>query len=89
LDHLPEDKREVLGIRSIEERKESARAEAAAKSAPSVDPPEAPATPPIELIEVPGAKANDAPLCYACGSKMQPAGSCYVCSSCGSTSGCS
>ncbi len=33
--------------------------------------------------------ASDAPLCYACGSKMQPAGSCYVCSSCGSTSGCS
>jgi ribonucleoside-diphosphate reductase alpha chain len=31
----------------------------------------------------------DAPLCYSCGSKMQPAGSCYVCSSCGSTSGCS
>jgi ribonucleoside-diphosphate reductase alpha chain len=35
------------------------------------------------------AMALDAPLCYACGSKMQPAGSCYVCSSCGSTSGCS
>jgi ribonucleoside-diphosphate reductase alpha chain len=35
------------------------------------------------------AMASDAPLCYSCGSKMQPAGSCYVCSSCGSTSGCS
>jgi len=34
-------------------------------------------------------QAADAPLCYACGSKMQPAGSCYVCSSCGATSGCS
>jgi ribonucleoside-diphosphate reductase alpha chain len=34
-------------------------------------------------------KKADAPLCYACGSKMQPAGSCYVCSSCGATSGCS
>ena len=33
--------------------------------------------------------AADAPLCYSCGSKMQPAGSCYVCPSCGSTSGCS
>jgi ribonucleoside-diphosphate reductase alpha chain len=43
----------------------------------------------IELTEVVAAKPNDAPLCYACGSKMQPAGSCYVCSSCGSTSGCS
>lgn len=31
----------------------------------------------------------DAPYCYSCGSKMQPAGSCYVCTSCGTTSGCS
>jgi ribonucleoside-diphosphate reductase alpha chain len=36
-----------------------------------------------------GAKILDAPLCYQCGSKMQPAGSCYVCGTCGSTSGCS
>jgi ribonucleoside-diphosphate reductase alpha chain len=34
-------------------------------------------------------KAVDAPLCYSCGGKMQPAGSCYVCGTCGSTSGCS
>ena len=39
--------------------------------------------------ERPNAKVVDAPLCYSCGSKMQPAGSCYVCTSCGSTSGCS
>ena len=31
----------------------------------------------------------DAPLCYTCGIKMQPAGSCFVCASCGTTSGCS
>jgi ribonucleoside-diphosphate reductase alpha chain len=37
----------------------------------------------------PGARILDAPLCYACGAKMQPAGSCYVCTGCGSTSGCS
>ena len=37
----------------------------------------------------PAARVLDAPLCYACGSRMQPAGSCYVCSSCGATSGCS
>jgi len=37
----------------------------------------------------PGARVLDAPLCYACGAKMQPAGSCYVCTGCGSTSGCS
>ncbi len=43
----------------------------------------------IDLGERPSAKTVDAPLCYSCGSRMQPAGSCYVCSSCGSTSGCS
>jgi len=42
-----------------------------------------------KVTERPGARASDAPLCYSCGSKMQPAGSCYVCTSCGSTSGCS
>ncbi len=31
----------------------------------------------------------DAPLCFACGVTMRPAGSCYVCEQCGSTSGCS
>ena len=44
---------------------------------------------PVELTAMPAAHEADAPLCYACGSKMQPAGSCYVCPSCGSTSGCS
>jgi len=92
LDHLPADKREALGIRSIEERKELAKAEAAGKveiaapiaGTPEVLPPEV--VQPIERVQ---AQAADAPLCYSCGSKMQPAGSCYVCPSCGSTSGCS
>jgi ribonucleoside-diphosphate reductase alpha chain len=93
LDHLEEERRDALGIRSIEERKVSAKAEAAAKTA-ALDAEEAgeesPAPPRmVELNDRPGAKVNDAPLCYSCGSKMQPAGSCYVCSSCGSTSGCS
>ena len=43
----------------------------------------------IPIREKPSAKILDAPLCYQCGSKMQPAGSCYVCGTCGSTSGCS
>jgi ribonucleoside-diphosphate reductase alpha chain len=43
----------------------------------------------IEIIEKQTARTLDAPLCYQCGSKMQPAGSCYLCPSCGSTSGCS
>jgi ribonucleoside-diphosphate reductase alpha chain len=45
--------------------------------------------PPAGEDDRPAARILDAPLCYACGSKMQPAGSCYVCSSCGATSGCS
>jgi ribonucleoside-diphosphate reductase alpha chain len=86
LDHLPESEREALGIRSVEERRQLASAEAAEK----MESPRAPRpAEPIELIERPQAHAADAPLCYACGSKMQPSGSCYVCPSCGSTSGCS
>jgi ribonucleoside-diphosphate reductase alpha chain len=88
LDHLPEDKREALGIRSIEERTAAVKAEVEEKTLPAA----APADPPAELIplkEKQTAKILDAPLCYQCGSKMQPAGSCYVCGTCGSTSGCS
>jgi ribonucleoside-diphosphate reductase alpha chain len=97
LDHLSEETREGLGIRSIAERSSSVAAELAAKQEPAEIEPSAgdesgaPAGS-AQLIDVgerPSAKALDAPLCYSCGSKMQPAGSCYVCSSCGSTSGCS
>jgi ribonucleoside-diphosphate reductase alpha chain len=90
IDHLPEAKREVLGIRSVEERRESAKAEAAERAGDVVqDPPAASSPQLVELPEASSGRTNDAPLCYSCGSKMQPAGSCYVCSSCGSTSGCS
>ena len=101
IDHLPAEQREALGIRSIDERKETAAAEAAAKLGTTVEAVvasveaevEAAANKtgpqPIELAAAPKAFEADAPLCYACGSKMQPAGSCYVCPSCGSTSGCS
>jgi len=100
LDHLPKEKREELGIRSILERKETVQQEIAAKVAdelgevvaePPVEDPLDSASAPIELLERPRMQthAADAPLCYSCGSKMQPAGSCYVCPSCGSTSGCS
>jgi ribonucleoside-diphosphate reductase alpha chain len=99
LDHLPPEKREALGIRSIAERKvEAAEKTGAADEASSTTTPaeEAPiqasegsVVRPIELLAKPTAKELDAPLCYQCGSKMQPAGSCYVCGSCGSTSGCS
>jgi len=95
LDHLPPEKREALGIRSIAERKETARAEAEGKGAGSpgpvklTEPTTVVPAQPGDVIERPRAQAADAPLCYTCGSKMQPAGSCYVCPSCGSTSGCS
>jgi ribonucleoside-diphosphate reductase alpha chain len=99
LDHLPKERREEIGIRSIAERKETVAEEIAAKAVDekAVDEPEEPAAAPaeiqppkpIELVDRPRTQAADAPLCYSCGSKMQPAGSCYVCPSCGSTSGCS
>jgi ribonucleoside-diphosphate reductase alpha chain len=98
LDHLPSEKREALGVRSIEERKQTAKAEAEGKvaggpipmtSAKPVEPQAVMPAQPGDVIERPRAQAADAPLCYTCGSKMQPAGSCYVCPSCGSTSGCS
>jgi ribonucleoside-diphosphate reductase alpha chain len=86
LEYLPEDRRTGLGVQSIEERKEYANGQAVAGAA-SADTPGDIVT--VPEAESPTAKVLDAPLCYACGSKMQPAGSCYVCNSCGSTSGCS
>ncbi len=92
LDHLPEGKREALGIRSIEERKATVQIELEEKAnpAPAASEPTPPPEPKLlPVTERPNAKILDAPLCYQCGSKMQPAGSCYVCGTCGSTSGCS
>ncbi|MEX2421510.1 MAG: vitamin B12-dependent ribonucleotide reductase [Actinomycetota bacterium] len=92
LDHLSPGQREGLGVNSIEERKQSASAEAAdtmgEPAASEIDLP-APTPKPVELTARLAAHEADAPLCYTCGSKMMPAGSCYVCPSCGSTSGCS
>jgi len=88
LDHLTWEQREALGIRSIQERTEEAEEKIAQLDAGSVPEPP-PAVQPIEQVERPTARVLDAPLCYQCGSKMQPAGSCYVCGTCGSTSGCS
>jgi ribonucleoside-diphosphate reductase alpha chain len=90
LDHLTPEERESLGIRSIEERK--AEADVKIGELEAGEPVERQVEAPpqrIELSERPTAKVLDAPLCYQCGSKMQPAGSCYVCGTCGSTSGCS
>jgi ribonucleoside-diphosphate reductase alpha chain len=97
LDHLSPEVRDGLGIKSIEERTIETRDKiGGAEAQPTLDVPveEAPAATPVppqrvEISDRPNAKTLDAPLCYQCGSKMQPAGSCYVCGSCGSTSGCS
>jgi ribonucleoside-diphosphate reductase alpha chain len=93
LDHLTPEQRETLGIRSIQERKAEAEQKIdELEAGPAPVPVEtAPTLPPqrIEITDRPTAKVLDAPLCYQCGSKMQPAGSCYVCGTCGSTSGCS
>ncbi len=99
LDHLPPEKREALGIRSIEERKveaaektadaQNTAGETTAVEEAPIQTSEGAVIRPIELLSSPTAKELDAPLCYQCGSKMQPAGSCYVCGTCGSTSGCS
>ncbi len=95
IDHLSLEKREVLGIKSIDERKVEAQEKIGQLESGTIDdaPPEPVVVPPapqrIDMGEKQGAKILDAPLCYQCGSKMQPAGSCYVCGTCGSTSGCS
>jgi ribonucleoside-diphosphate reductase alpha chain len=99
LEYLPEDQRAGLGVRSIAERRADAQqglgeevaAPAngngnAAGGSPSGEPIALESNP---VEPGPTVKKADAPLCYACGSKMQPAGSCYVCGSCGATSGCS
>jgi ribonucleoside-diphosphate reductase alpha chain len=99
LEYLPADKRADLGVQSIDERKEYAQSVVNggvdAGASESVEDPADDAQ--VQLIPLsegptkssPGARVLDAPLCYSCGAKMQPAGSCYVCTGCGSTSGCS
>ena len=89
LDHLTPEQRDVLGIRSIDERKEEAQRKIGQLEDPSEQPSLLPPAQPVEIVEKTSARTLDAPLCYQCGSKMQPAGSCYVCGTCGSTSGCS
>ncbi len=96
IEYLPEEKRASLGVKSIAERKadmgnghgEAPPADGDAE-AESDEPQRIELTAPPAEADRPAARILDAPLCYVCGSKMQPSGSCYVCSSCGATSGCS
>jgi ribonucleoside-diphosphate reductase alpha chain len=90
LEYLPADKRAGLGVQSVEERKEYAASQAnGGTGGPEAAQPRLIPLSDVQPAESPSSRVLDAPLCYSCGSKMQPAGSCYVCTSCGSTSGCS
>jgi ribonucleoside-diphosphate reductase alpha chain len=88
LEYLPPEKRAGLGVQSIDERKAyvQSQTEGTPELKEDADQPRLIQMGPAEPPEI---RELDAPLCYACGAKMQPAGSCYVCTSCGSTSGCS
>jgi ribonucleoside-diphosphate reductase alpha chain len=87
LDHLTWEEREALGIRSIPQRTTEAE-EKVAQLGAGTEPAASP-VPRVETTDRPAPRMLDAPLCYQCGSTMQPAGSCYVCGTCGNTSGCS
>ncbi len=93
IEYLPYDKREGLGIYTLDERKEMLEQgygdqQAAVPSAPSADAvTKAEPIGPVGSVGVP--VDHDAPMCFECGIKMIRAGACHVCESCGTTSGCS
>jgi ribonucleoside-diphosphate reductase alpha chain len=97
IEYLPPDKRTGLGVQTIDERKEYAQSVVDGGEADAPSPDVRVDQDQVRLIPLSDAPAKpvtegrvlDAPLCYSCGAKMQPAGSCYVCTGCGSTSGCS
>jgi ribonucleoside-diphosphate reductase alpha chain len=93
IEYLPYDKRESLGIFTLEERtamldEGNGHDEAAVPSAPSAEAvARAAELPRLGAGSVP--VDHDAPMCFECGIKMKRAGACHVCESCGTTSGCS
>jgi ribonucleoside-diphosphate reductase alpha chain len=92
IEYMPSEKRQELGIYTLEERTASLDA-AYPQAAPQAEEPQAdaegqivlPVDRPLPVDDLYG----DAPMCYSCGIKMQRAGSCHVCQQCGTTSGCS
>ncbi|MGH2740793.1 MAG: vitamin B12-dependent ribonucleotide reductase [Actinomycetota bacterium] len=90
LEYLPEEKRAELGVRSLTERRnDNGHGDGDGESGAETGDPQPKELPLAQTPAAPKARVLDAPLCYQCGSRMQPAGSCYVCGSCGATSGCS
>ncbi|MGH8902171.1 MAG: hypothetical protein ACRDYA_10930 [Egibacteraceae bacterium] len=88
IEYLPADRRQALGIYTMEERAAleagspsltlAPLADAASQTIPSADNPT-----PVDDTH------GDAPMCYQCGVAMIRAGSCHCCPQCGTTSGCS
>ena len=94
LEYLPVEKREALGIYTLEERNAQLDATYGAAEAPAstATPSAAAVETAKELPTLQGSSVpvdTDAPMCFDCGVKMKRAGACHVCESCGSTSGCS
>jgi ribonucleoside-diphosphate reductase alpha chain len=93
IEYLPYDKREALGIFTLEERTGCSTRATATRSRrcrPHRPPRRSPRRSPLPsrgLVSVP--VDHDAPMCFECGIKMKRAGACHVCESCGTTSGCS
>jgi ribonucleotide reductase alpha subunit len=91
IEYLPVDKRQELGIYTLEER--SASLDAGGHPQPAAPLPQVDAAgqgvlPVDEPTPVDDSHGN-APMCYQCGVTMIRAGSCHCCPQCGTTSGCS
>ena len=92
VEYLPYDKREALGVFTLEERNAQLDAQYGAVTDSTATPKAADVEAAVEVPKLEGSSVpvdRDAPLCYDCGVKMKRAGACHVCESCGSTSGCS
>jgi ribonucleoside-diphosphate reductase alpha chain len=96
IEYLPAEQRQAMGIYTTAERTAELDAGYPATPAAPADQPEVPQADatgqtvlPVEPHRPVDDIYGDAPLCLACGSKMQRAGSCHVCPGCGTTSGCS
>jgi ribonucleoside-diphosphate reductase alpha chain len=92
IEYLPAEQRQQMGIYTTAERTAELDGTRSGADADEEDPISdvtgqtvLPVDQPHPIDDIYG----DAPLCLACGSKMQRAGSCHVCPGCGSTSGCS
>ena len=95
LDHLPKEERELLGIKTNQERYQALSDSYGDKPTVELQQESATQTKSEEDnaltkgVPISERQIKDAPLCFSCGVQMHRAGSCHVCPSCGTTSGCS